>query len=116
MSTVCQGPACQACIKNQVVNHVLRTLTTSGILHHALVGAENSEARATNVTGAGLIHLKVRRRCGDSSSSERSIVIQDRANAAVLGEQGVAAQAEQVQVERLNGFPPTVPLDFNGDG
>ena len=45
-----------------------------------------------------------------------SIVVQDRADAAVLGEQRIAAVAEQVQVERLVGLPFAVALDFDRDG
>ena len=45
-----------------------------------------------------------------------SIVVQDRAEAAVLGEQRVAAVAEQVPVERLVGLLLAVALDFDGDG
>jgi hypothetical protein len=46
----------------------------------------------------------------------RSIVVQDRAEAAVLGGQCIAAVAEQVQVERLVGLLLAVALDFDGDG
>ena len=46
----------------------------------------------------------------------RSIVVQNRAEAAVLGEQRIAAVAEQVQVERLVGLLLAVALDFDGDG
>src|SRR5213596_31971 len=46
----------------------------------------------------------------------RSIVVHDRAYAAALGEQRIAAVAEQVQVERLIGLLPIVALDFDGDG
>src|SRR5262249_20100637 len=45
----------------------------------------------------------------------RSIVVQDRADAAVPGEQRVAAVAEQVEVERLVGLPLVVALDLDGD-
>jgi hypothetical protein len=45
----------------------------------------------------------------------RSIVVQDRAEAAVLGEQRIAAAAEQVEVERLVGLLLAVALDFDGD-
>ena len=44
-----------------------------------------------------------------------SIVVQDRAEAAVLGEERIAAVAEQVEVERLVGLL-AVALDFDGDG
>ncbi len=44
-----------------------------------------------------------------------SIVVQDRGHASVLGEQGVAAEAEQVEVERLVGLPLVVALDLDGD-
>jgi hypothetical protein len=44
-----------------------------------------------------------------------SVVVQDRAEAAVLGEQRIAAVAEQVQVERLVGLPLAVALDFDRD-
>src|SRR5262249_34215290 len=45
-----------------------------------------------------------------------SVVVQDRADAAVLGEQGVAAESEQVEVERLVALPLAVALDFDGSG
>src|SRR5262245_25198798 len=45
----------------------------------------------------------------------RSIIIQDRAEAAVLGEQRVAAEAEQVEVERLIGLFLAVAVDDNRD-
>ena len=44
------------------------------------------------------------------------IVVQDRAEAAVLGEQRVAAAIEQVQVERLVGLLLAVALDCDVDG
>src|SRR5262249_36123701 len=46
----------------------------------------------------------------------RSIVVQDRAYAAVLGEQGIAAQAEQIQVEGLVSLSLGVTLDLDRDG
>src|SRR5207253_10235446 len=49
------------------------------------------------------------------SSAIRSIVVQDRADAAVLGEQRVAAVAEQVQIEGLVGLLRVVTLDFDRD-
>src|SRR5262249_32655434 len=39
-----------------------------------------------------------------------SVVVQDRAEAAVLGEQRIAAQVEQVQIERLVGLTLVVAL------
>src|SRR5438552_4133136 len=45
----------------------------------------------------------------------RSIVVQDRAEAATLREQRVAAVAEQVQVEGLVGLLLAVALDFDRD-
>src|SRR5947209_3261763 len=45
-----------------------------------------------------------------------SIVVQDRADAAVLGEQRIATVAEQVQVERLVRLLLAVALDHDGDG
>src|SRR5262245_41487993 len=45
-----------------------------------------------------------------------SIVIQDRADAAVLGEQRIAAEAEQVEVEGLAGFFLAVALNLDDDG
>src|SRR4051794_5467096 len=45
-----------------------------------------------------------------------SIVIEDRAGAAAPGEQGVAAVAEQVQVERFIRLLLAVAVDNNGDG
>src|SRR5262249_9986237 len=44
------------------------------------------------------------------------VVVQDCAAAAVLGEQRVAAVAEQVEVKRLVGLLLAVTLDFDGDG
>src|SRR5262245_30261779 len=44
-----------------------------------------------------------------------SIVVQDRAEAAVPGEQGIAAEAEQVEGERLVGLPLAVALDLDRD-
>jgi hypothetical protein len=46
----------------------------------------------------------------------RSIIVQDRADAAILSEQRIAAIAEQIEVERLVGLLPAVPLDLDGDG
>src|SRR5262245_12983496 len=51
-----------------------------------------------------------------SASRSRSVVVMDRTVAAVLGEQRVAAVAEQVEVERLVGLLLAVTLDFDGDG
>jgi len=45
----------------------------------------------------------------------RSIVVQDGADAAILGEQRIAAVAEQVQVERLVGLLLAVAVDDNRD-
>src|SRR5262245_406983 len=46
----------------------------------------------------------------------QSIVVEDRADAAVLGEQRVAAEPEQVHVERLVALPLAVPLHFDRYG
>jgi len=46
----------------------------------------------------------------------RSIVVEDRADATILGEQRIAAVAEQVQVERFIGLLLAVAFDFDGDG
>src|SRR5437867_142154 len=52
-----------------------------------------------------------------NSLAERPlIVVQDRAEAAVLGEQRIATVAEQVQVEGLVGLPLAVAVDFDRDG
>ena len=45
-----------------------------------------------------------------------SIVVQDCAEAAVLGELCIATEFEQVEVERLVGLLLAVALDFDGDG
>src|SRR5215831_3016551 len=45
-----------------------------------------------------------------------SVDVQDCAEAAVLGEQRIAAEPEQVEVERLVGLLLVVALDFDGDG
>src|SRR5262249_1256258 len=45
-----------------------------------------------------------------------SIVVQDRAEATVPGEQRVAAEPEQVEVEGLVGLLLAVALDLDGDG
>ncbi len=50
-----------------------------------------------------------------SASVNRSIVIQDRADAAVLGEQRIAAVAEQVQVEVLVRLLLAVAVDGDGN-
>src|SRR5437773_5032004 len=50
-----------------------------------------------------------------SSPTVRSIVVQDRAEAATLGEQRVAAVTEQVQVERLLRFLLRVAVYHDGD-
>ena len=50
------------------------------------------------------------------SRTATSVVVQDRADTAVLGEQRVAAVAEQVEVERLVSLLLAVVLDFDGDG
>src|SRR5262245_44230536 len=44
-----------------------------------------------------------------------SIVVQDRAEGAALGGQRIAAEPEQVQVERFVGFLLAGSLDFDGD-
>src|SRR5262249_43151146 len=51
-----------------------------------------------------------------ASCSRSVVVVQDRAGAAVLGEQRIAAEPEQVEVERLVGLLLAVALDFDGDG
>src|SRR5262249_8014988 len=53
---------------------------------------------------------------GRFSAFARSIVVQDRADAATLGEQRVAAAAEQIHIERLVALLLAVALDFDGDG
>ena len=45
-----------------------------------------------------------------------SIVVQDRAVTAALREQPIAAQPEQVEIERLAGLLLVVRIDFDGDG
>src|SRR5580765_2885595 len=45
-----------------------------------------------------------------------SIVVEDRAEAAVPGEQRIAAEPEQIQVERLVGLLLAVAVDHDGDG
>jgi len=45
-----------------------------------------------------------------------SVVVQDRADATVLGERRTAAEIEQVEVKRLAGLPLAVALDFDRDG
>ena len=47
--------------------------------------------------------------------TSHSIIVQDRADAAVLGEQRIAAEPEQVEVERLIGLLLAVAFDFDGD-
>ena len=75
-------------------------------------------AKRSEVASSSALH----RRHGDDSGHEtppdtgRSIVVEDRADAAVLGEQRVAAVAEQVQVERLVGLLLAVALDLDRDG
>src|SRR3990170_993074 len=64
-----------------------------------------------------------RRRAGEACAARhaaspdarrsRLIVVQNRAEAAVLGEQRIAAVAEEVQVERLVGLLLTVAFDFD---
>src|SRR5262245_41771664 len=49
-------------------------------------------------------------------AARRSVVVEDRAGAAALGEQRVAAEPGQVQVERLVGLPLAVALHLDGDG
>jgi hypothetical protein len=46
---------------------------------------------------------------------DRSVIIQDRPNAAPLVEQRVAAVAEEVQVVELVGFPVAVAVDLDRD-
>ena len=43
------------------------------------------------------------------------IIVQDRGDAAVLGEQQIAAVAEQIQVEVLVGLLLAVAVDLDGD-
>src|SRR3954466_2265962 len=50
------------------------------------------------------------------STSARSIIVQNRPEAATLGEQRIAAVAEQVQVERLVALHFAVSRDFDNDG
>src|SRR5262245_51814055 len=50
------------------------------------------------------------------ATHSRSVVVQNRAGAAALGEQRVRTVAEQVEVEVLVGLLPAVPLHFDGDG
>jgi len=45
-----------------------------------------------------------------------SVVVQDRVEAAALREQGITAQAKQVEVERLVGLLLAVALDDDRDG
>src|SRR5258708_4454017 len=50
-----------------------------------------------------------------SRPGPRSIVVQNRADAAVLGEQRIAAITEQVEVERLIGLLLAAAFDFDRD-
>src|SRR6266540_5461292 len=47
--------------------------------------------------------------------SRLGVVVQDRADATILGEQRIAAVAEQVQVERLVGLLLAVAVDDDGE-
>src|SRR5436305_87500 len=49
------------------------------------------------------------------SATARSVVVQDRADAAILGEQRAAAVAEQIQVEVLVGLLLAVAVDDDRD-
>src|SRR5262245_9166759 len=55
-------------------------------------------------------------RAAGDRQNRGSIVVQDRADAAALGEQRIAAVAEQVNEERLIRFSLAVALDLDGDG
>src|SRR3954465_4481108 len=59
--------------------------------------------------------LDSRRQAGRRLRLPRSVVVEDRAEAAPLLEQRIAAVAGQVQVEGLVRFPPGVALDFDRD-
>src|SRR5438270_9803184 len=50
-----------------------------------------------------------------NSPAAASVVVQYRTDAAILGEQRIAAVAEQVEVERLVGLLLAVALDFDRD-
>src|SRR5262249_46245537 len=54
-------------------------------------------------------------RAPPAASRSRSIVVEDRAEAAILREPRIAAVAEQVQVERLVGLLLAVAVDDDGD-
>src|SRR5947208_112390 len=81
----------------------------------------NCRTGARKVTPKDLMVL--RGRCSSLQGAEphrhsrqsRSIVVQDRADTAILGEQRIAAVAEQVQVERLVGLLLAVAVDGNRD-
>src|SRR5262245_60839224 len=49
-------------------------------------------------------------RCGTS------VVVENRAEAALLGEQRIAAEPEQAEAERLVHLLPGVALDLDGNG
>ena len=51
----------------------------------------------------------------DRDSPFDSIVVQDRADATLLGEERIAAVAEQIQVKRFMGLPLAIALDFDGN-
>jgi hypothetical protein len=51
-----------------------------------------------------------------AASHARSVIVQDRADAARVGEQRIAAVAEQVEVEGLVRVLLAVVLDFDGEG
>src|SRR5262249_20434172 len=56
------------------------------------------------------------RNSAGSVLDSHSVVVQDRAATAVLGEHRVATVAEQVEVEVLVGFPFAVALHLDRDG
>jgi hypothetical protein len=51
-----------------------------------------------------------------AASHPRTVIVQDRGDPALVGEQRIAAVAEQVHVERLVRVILAVVLDFDGDG
>ena len=73
--------------------------------------APNGAMRPVGVARAGL-----RATLRSETMPYLSIIVQDRAEAAVLGEQRIAAEVEQVQVDGLVGLLFAVGLDHDRDG
>src|SRR5262245_26182262 len=94
-------------------------MTWKGLLFQVGLRSEEKTSLPARRPGAGAVPGRwgacLAVRTPTATSHARSVVVEDRAGATILGEQRVAAAAEQVQVEVLVGLLFAVAVDGDRD-